>query len=161
MSSATTKSWTVKDVTVSVTKKSGGTAGEKLIAFLEWLGEQKPVDPGYGQGGGGRPDQGLPGQGGRPDNTLPGQGGGSGGRPDQGLPGKPPGEATQPRPDQGLPGKPPGQAQQPHPDQGLPGASGGQPDNSLPEFIGDNAEEIAKAVLGKCFDCTDGAQPKK
>ncbi len=137
MSSATTKHWTVKDVTVSVTKKSGGTAGEKLVAFLEWLAAQAPpVDPGYGQGS-------------------------TGGRPDQGLPGKPPGEATQPRPDQGLPGKPPGQAQQPHPDQGLPGASGGQPDNSLPEFIGDNAEEIAKAVLGKCFDCTDGAQPKK
>ncbi len=153
MSSATTKHWTVKDVTVSVTKKSGGTAGEKLVAFLEWLAAQAPpVDPGYGQGSsGGRPDQGLPG---KPpgEATQP--------RPDQGLPGKPPGTATQPKPDNELPGKPPGQAQQPHPDQGLPGASGGQPDNSLPEFIGDNAEEIAKAVLGKCFDCKDGAQPK-
>ena len=146
MTSATTKHWTVKDVTVSVTKKSGGTAGEKLVAFLEWLGEQP------------RPDQGLPGSQPGPDQGLPPGRPGTGGRPDQGLPGSQPGpDNTLPgqggRPDQGLPGS------QPHPDQGLPG-QGGRPDNSLPEFIGDNAKEIAKEILGKCFDCKDGAQPK-
>ncbi len=160
MSSATTKHWTVKDVTVSVTKKSGGTAGEKLVAFLEWLAAQAPpVDPGYGQGGGGRPDQGLPGGGEHPGNRPPGSGSG-GARPDNELPGQggrpdntlPPGASTKP-PAGGSGGS------GARPDQGLPGSQPGV-DNSLPEFIGDNAEEIAKAVLGKCFDCKDGAQPK-
>jgi len=140
MSSATTKHWTVKDVTVSVTKKSGASAGEKLIAFLQWLGQQP------------RPDQGLPGSGARPDQGLPGEGVAPP-RPDQGLPG------SGARPDQGLPGQGGGGGR---PDQGLPSQPG--PDNSLPAFIGDNAEEIARAILaGKCFDCKDdgGAQPKR
>jgi len=65
-----------------------------------------PVDPGYGQGGGGpRPDQGLPWQPGHVGNRPPGS---YPGRPDQGLPGSPG------HPDQGLPGSPG------HPDQGLP-----------------------------------------
>jgi len=41
-----------------------------------------PTDPGYGQGGGFRPDNSLPGSGGRPDNSLPG----SGNRPSNELP---------------------------------------------------------------------------
>jgi len=57
------------------------------------------VDPGYGQGAGMRPDQGLPGSGGRPDNSLPGggahpgnrpPGSGGGGIPDNELPDTPP-----------------------------------------------------------------------
>jgi hypothetical protein len=87
---------------------------------------ERPVDPGYGVGGGDdwrpRPDQGLPGQGqpGRPDQGLPGQG--QPGRPDQGLPG----QGQPPRPDQGLPGY--GQG---HPDQGLPGQPA-RPSQGLP-----------------------------
>jgi len=63
---------------------------------------ERPVDPGYGVGGGQppRPDQGLPGAGQPP-------------RPDQGLPGQRPG--LPPHPGQGLPAQPP-----PRPDQGLP-----------------------------------------
>jgi hypothetical protein len=73
-----------------------------------------PVDPGFGRpGGGGRPDQGLPGYG-HPDQDLPGYG-----HPDQGLPGYG-------HPDQGLPGR------RPHPDQGLPGY--GHPDQGLPGY---------------------------
>jgi len=65
------------------------------------------TDPGYGNiGGGGHPDQGLPGFG-HPDQGLPGFG-----HPDQGLPGyghpgnRPPGSGGG-RPDQGLPVPPP------------------------------------------------------
>ena len=57
----------------------------------------------------------VEGGGGRPDNSLPG---GQGGHPSQPIyhPG---------HPDHGLP---------PHPDQGLPGGSGGRPDQGLPPF---------------------------
>lgn len=139
---------TKDDITVTISKKTDGTAGDRLVAFLKWLSEKvvdpdygvsgdrpahpiapggRPVDPGYGkpEGGAGRPDQGLPPSPGRPDNTLPGEGGkppaGGGGRPDQGLP---PG---------GL-----------HPSHPIAG-------------IGDKADEVAKIILGKCFDCK---QPK-
>jgi len=140
------------DITVTISKKQGGTAGERLVAFLKWLSE-KVVDPDYGIDSGARPDQGLPGQPPRPDqglppgpdNTLPG---GAPPRPDQGLPG------SQPGPDNTLPGGAPSR-----PDQGLPGQQPGI-DNSLPGAIGDHAEEIAKIILARCFDCKDGAQPK-
>ena len=81
-----------------------------------------PPSWGGGWGGGGHPDQGLPGGGGRParpDQGLPG-GGGRPARPDQGLPGqRPPHASGQPvpgggQPDNTLPGQPA------HPDQGLP-----------------------------------------
>lgn len=61
---------------------SHGLPGGGHIALLPVF-PFDPTDPGFGVGGG-RPDQGLPGEGGRPDNSLPG----SGGRPDQGLPGQ-------------------------------------------------------------------------
>jgi hypothetical protein len=77
-------------------------------------------------GGGGRPDQGLPGGGwgGHPSQGLPGYGHpGQGlpgyGHPDQGLPG------GGGHPSQGLPWAPV------RPDQGLPG-QGGHPDQGLP-----------------------------
>jgi len=98
-----------------------------INGVLSWEGHnQGPVDPGYGVGGGFRPDNSLPGYG-RPDNSLPGRPI----RPDNGLPVGPPGSiGTLPvfpwdptRPDQGLP---------PAPDQGLPGGSGGRPDQGLP-----------------------------
>ena len=59
--------------------------------------------------GGGRPDQGLPGQGGHPDQGLPG----SQPHPDQGLPGMPPHASGQPIP--GQPGHPSGQPTPPQP----------------------------------------------
>jgi hypothetical protein len=148
-----TVSKTINEITVTLSKEKDQSAGGRLVAFLKWLSENT-VDPGYGVGGGNRPDQGLPGQGGRPprpDQGLPG-GGGSGNRPDQGLPGG--GE----RPDQGLP--PGGSGGGEKPDQGLPGG-GGHPDQGLPpRFTGENAEEIAKAILAKCFQC-ETSQPKK
>lgn len=67
-------------------------------------------------GGGGYPDQSLPGNQPRPDQSLPG----NQPYPDQGLPG------YQPRPDQSLPGN------QPYPDQGLPRP---QPGPSHPIFF--------------------------
>jgi hypothetical protein len=122
-----------------------------INGVLSWEGHnQGPVDPGYGQGGGFRPDnslpgggypsQGLPGRPVRPDNGLPvgppgsigtlpvfpwdptdpGYGVGRPDRPDQGLPG------SGGRPDNSLPGERPNR-----PDNSLPG-SGGRPDNSLP-----------------------------
>jgi hypothetical protein len=79
---------TIGDITVTVSKKTN--AGDRLTAFLEWLGPKV--------------DNTLPGSGARPDQGLPP----SGARPDQGLPGQPP------APDQGLPGQPP------RPDNDLP-----------------------------------------
>jgi hypothetical protein len=109
---------TIGDITVTISKKT--TAGDRLIAFLEWLGPK--VDNEL-PGSGGRPDQGLPPSPGHPDQGLPG----GGTRPDQGLP-----------PSGGSGG---------HPDQGLPGG-GARPDNDLPpNFLGDHAKEIAKAIL--------------
>jgi hypothetical protein len=153
MTTHDTWSKTKDDITVTVSKAKDQTAGGRLKAFLEFLRENI-VDPGYGQGGGGRPDQGLPGEGGRPprpDQGLPG----SGARPDQGLPGSQPGpDNTLPKPggkpDQGLPGS------QPKPDQGLPGDQPGI-DNTLPN---EHLDEIVKLVLGKCVSC-ETAQPKK
>jgi hypothetical protein len=149
MADYTTKAWTVKDVTVTVSKKTGGTAGDRLVAWLEWLHTQFP-DPGYGkpEGPQGRPDQGLPGEGRPPHASGQPVPPGGAGKPDQGLPGKPPGTATQPKPDNTLPGGSGGSAEQP----GI--------DNSLPEVIGSNAKEIAKEILGHCMNC-DTAQPKK
>jgi hypothetical protein len=86
-----TKALTIGDITVTVSKAKDGDAGDRLKAFLEFLGN-RIVDPGYGVGIE-RPDQGLPPVHGHPDQGLPGQGG----RPDQSLPG------AQPGPDQGLP----------------------------------------------------------
>jgi hypothetical protein len=127
-----------EDVTVTISKKKGATAGERLEAFLKWLAGAA-VDPDYGIEEG-HPDQGLPGSGGKPDqglppgvdNTLPGSG-----RPDNSLPG------SQPGVDNTLPGSQPGV------------------DNELPKIIGEHAKEIAKLILGKCYDCKDDIpQPK-
>jgi len=117
------------------------------------------VDPGYGQGAGMRPDQGLPGSGGRPDNSLPGggahpgnrpPGSGGGGIPDNELPDTPPPTVAPGatlvliRGPQGKwvyaaidPGQPPPRPLPPssgRPDNTLPG-QGGQPprpDNTVP-----------------------------
>jgi hypothetical protein len=121
---------------------------QSRVAVITFL-DSGPVDPGYGQvGGGNYPSQGLPG-GGYPSQGLPGgpnypsQGlPGSGARPDNSLPGFPGfpvhlpvypfdptdpgfGVGRPPRPDQGLPGS------GARPDQGLPGSQPG-PDNTLP-----------------------------
>jgi len=64
------------------------------VVMLQPIGG--PVDPGYGVGGGLRPDQGLPWQPGHPDQGLPG-GGHVGNRPPGSFPG---------RPDNSLPGSP-------------------------------------------------------
>jgi hypothetical protein len=157
MTDYTTKAFTVKDVTVTISKKAKSpSAGDRLEAFLLWLHDNW-VDPGYGhpEGRPPRPDQGLPGSGARPDNSLPGSQPG----PDQGLPNPPPGG----RPDNSLPGSQPGPDNSlpgsgARPDQGLPGEQPGI-DNSLPEFIGDNAKELAKAILEHCVNCNT-AQPK-
>ena len=61
MTTHDTWSKTKDDITVTVSKAKDQTAGGRLKAFLEFLRENI-VDPGYGQGGGGRPDQGLPGE---------------------------------------------------------------------------------------------------
>lgn len=133
-----TWSATKGDITVTVSKKESGTAGERLVVFLKWLASKMPVDPDYGVSGD-KPSQG----GERPDNTLPGQ---------------------QPRPEHpiapGGPGNKPSQGGE-RPDNTLPGAQPGV-DNSLPgQVLIDHAEEIAKIVLAACFDCRDGKpQPK-
>jgi hypothetical protein len=109
---------TIGDITVTISKKTN--AGDRLTAFLEWLGPKV-------------------------DNTLPG----SGGAPDQSLPGEPA------HPDQGLPGAG-GQ-----PDQGLPGGRPVRPGHDLPpNFIHDNAKEIAKAILKNTACDMDRPQPK-
>lgn len=130
MAEYVTKAKTIGDITVTISKKVDGSAGERLEEFLKWL-SGKLVDPGYGVPEGGRPDQGLPPSGGRPDNTLPG----GGGTPDNTLPG--------------------GGGRPTHPI--APGGGGMHPDNELPGVIGDNAKEIAKIILKQCFDCK---QPK-
>lgn len=154
-----TKALSLGDITVTASRASQDNAADRLEAVLEWIGDQI-VDPGYGQGGSERPDQGLPG--GKPvrpeqglpgaqpgvDNSLPG---GKPATPDQGLPG------AQPEPDQGLPGGPPKR-----PDQGLPGEQpevGNEvPGADLGKFLQEHAAEIAAAIL-KGTAC-DPAQPK-
>lgn len=115
------------------------------------------TDPGFGQGGGERPDQGLPWAPGHPDQGLPGRpphvgnrppGSGGGGIPDNELPDTPPPQVL---PGHTLvmirhegkwayaaiaPGSPPPRPLPPiggggHPDQGLPPAQG-RPDQGLP-----------------------------
>jgi hypothetical protein len=105
------------DATVDVEVIARGEAVGGEITRVGSGGPGGPVDPGYGQGAGGRPDQGLPGSG-RPDNSLP-----EGERPTDPGYGKP--DVGQGRPDQGLPGNQPGI------DQGLPG-SPNRPDQGLP-----------------------------
>jgi hypothetical protein len=151
-----TKAYSVGDITVTVSK-AGKTGADKVAALLEWISEQI-VDPGFGQGGG-SPDNSLPGgggSGGSPDNTLPG----GGARPDQDLP------SGGARPDQDLPGggARPGQGLPPS-GSNKPGSDVGRPDQSLPgqefaDFLKEQAEEIAKAVL-KGTLCDPAAQPKK
>jgi hypothetical protein len=91
-------------------------------------------------GGGGHPDQGLPG-GGRPGH-LPSRPGRPGGRPDQGLPGggrpphtwpRPPGGGLPVDPDWGVP-----EGGHLHPDHGLPihPIDPSHPDNTLPDIPG-------------------------
>jgi hypothetical protein len=80
------------------------------------------LDPGYGQGGGFHPDQGLPG--GRPD------------RPDQGLPGGG-------YPSHGLPG------QGGRPDNSLPGGGGGLPDTKPPQLAPGWLLVLARGQDGK------------
>jgi len=129
-----TKAVTIGDVTVTVSRAKEGDAGDRLKAFLEWLGN-KIVDPDYGVDAGGRPDQGLPPSPGHPDQGLPG----TGGRPDNTLP---PSGGTKPvEPDEGG-------AEQ------LPAETG-----KLAEFLKSHAKEIAAAIL-KGTLC-DPAQPKK
>jgi hypothetical protein len=151
MTTYNTATKTIGDITVTVSKAKSGSAGDRLIAFLEWLGGPHPdqglpgsggyPDQGLPGGSGGKPDQGLPGT---PDNSLPG---GSGGSPDNSLPG------SQPGPDNSLPGSQPG------PDQGLPGSQPGV-DNTLPGIIAANAKEIAKAILKGTACDMDKPQPK-
>ena len=64
------------------------------IHFLDRPDLDRPVDPGWGVEGGGRPDQGLPGRPGRPGQGLPGRPGFGGERPGHlpsfgGRPGRP------------------------------------------------------------------------
>ena len=168
MANLDTKTKIIGDMTVTLSKEKGATASafDRLVAGLKFLGNAV-TDPNYGMSSD-RPDQGLPGAQPGPDQGLPG---GRVERPEQGLP---PGNA---RPDQGLP---PANAR---PDQGLPGAqpgadntlpSGARPDNTVPgqpgvgnavpgaklgEFLQNNADEIARAIL-KGTAC-DPASPKK
>jgi hypothetical protein len=131
-----------EDVTVTISKKKGATAGERLEAFLKWLAGAA-VDPDYGIEEG-HPDQGLPGAPPTAGQPLPGQPP-TAGQPLPGQPGKP---------DQSLPGSQPGV------DNTLPGSQPGV-DNELPKIIGEHAKEIAKLILGKCYDCKDDtAGPK-
>lgn len=132
------------DITVTISKKKDGTAGDRLVAFLKWLSE-KVVDPDYGVSGD-RPAHPIA-PGGKPP-------GGGGGRPDNSLPGDQPGI------DNTLPGqRPPG---------GKPDQGDERPSNDLPTWIGANADKVAKLVLASCFDCKvpdqglpPSAQPKK
>jgi hypothetical protein len=147
-----TVSKTINEITVTLSKEKDQSAGGRLVAFLKWLSENI-TDPGYGKPEGGRPDQGLPGSPGHPGNRPPGTE----------HPGnRPPGSE---RPDQGLPPEGSGGG------GGGSGGSGGRPDNTLPgqqpgvdnelpSAIGEHADEIAKAILNKCFTC-ETAQPKK
>jgi len=116
-------------VTISKEAKSPG-AGDRLEAFLKILA-------GIASGN-------------RPDNTLPGAGG-TPPAPDQGLPG------SQPGIDNSLPEPPVAPTDPVYPDNSLPEAPP-TIDNTLP-WTGENAKAIAKAILGKCFDCNT-AQPK-
>jgi hypothetical protein len=119
---------TLGDITVTISKKTN--AGDRLTAFLEWLGPKV--------------DNGLPPSGARPDQSLPG----SGARPDQGLPPSPG------HPDQGLP---PSGAR---PDQGLPGSGARPDNDLPPNFLGDHAKEIAKTILKGTACDMDKPQPK-
>jgi hypothetical protein len=68
--------------------------GQRGLYYMNVV--ERGTDPDYGQGGGFRPDNSLPGFPGRPDNSLPG----FPGRPDNSLPGG----GWQGRPDNTLPG---------------------------------------------------------
>jgi hypothetical protein len=125
MTTYKTKAMNVGDFTVTVSK-AGKTGAERVAALIEAIASEI--------------DNTLPGGGGGPDQSLPGAGAGGGPRPDQGLPGQ--GGGTKPvDPDEGAP------------DQGLPG-------QELSEFLKENADEIAKAVL-KGTLCDPEAQPKR
>lgn len=145
----------VGDLTIAIGRAK--YVPERVDILLKWLASRvDEVDPGYGVGEGGSPDQGLPSAPVTPDQGLPG----SGGRPskpvdpnygvDQG--GMPPAAGTKPvEPDEGAP------------DNTLPGggASAGQlPAKELSGFIKHYAKELVKAIV-KDTACDEGAQPKR
>jgi hypothetical protein len=109
------------------------------VRFIEFDGYGRPIDPGYGVGEGGRPDQGLPGYPGRPSQGLPRPPWEGGGDPGYGVgegrPGHLPARPGRPV-DPGYGVGEDGAGQLPifplEPGQGLPGGGGEHPGQGLP-----------------------------
>lgn len=130
-------------LTVTISKEAKSpSAGDRLEAFLKILAAVS--------------------SGNRPDQSLPGQQPGAGNQPDQSLPGQQPGidntlPGGQPGIDNSLPEPPTGPTDPVYPDNALPEAP--PTAGNLPSWTGDHAKEIARAILGHCFQCNT-SQPK-